>query len=393
MAEKKDELTGKHVNTLLPKIIGAARMYELTGQQRDATIASFLWDSVIDVRTFALGGMDLGERFCAPGEEAKNLSWNNCETCAVYNMMKLTRHLFSWQPDARHMDYYERALYNTILGSQDPDSGGFTYFNSLRPGHFKVYSVPFDSMWCCMGSGMESHSKYADTIYFHDADTLWVNLFIPSELQWQAKGVTIRQETGFPGKDTTTLKIATKQAQKFNVKIRVPYWATQKPQVAVNGEKQAVDAKPQSYLTLTRTWKDGDTIKVQLPMGLRLQPARDDKTHVAVMYGPLVLAGELGREGMPESDCSGNNVAHANNKAPVVPALVGASQVPSAWLKRDPGEALRFRTVGVGKPKEVSLIPLANLHHQRYTVTEDDDTRRMGCPATLIRERWTGFSP
>jgi DUF1680 family protein len=266
------------------------------------------------------------------------------------------------------MDYYERALYNTILGTQDPDSGGFTYFNSLRPGHFKLYSTPFDAMWCCVGSGMESHSKYADTIYSHDADTLWVNLFIPSELKWQAKGVAIRQETGFPLNNITTIKVATKQAQKFTVRIRVPYWVTQDAQVAVNGEKQAVDAKPQSYLTLSRTWKDGDTIKVQLPMGLRLQPARDDKTRVAVMYGPLVLAGELGREGMPESDSSGNNVAHANNKAPVVPSLVGASQDPAAWLKRDPGEALRFQTVGVGKPKEVSLIPLANLHHQRYTV-------------------------
>ncbi len=368
LAEKKDELTGKHVNTLLPKILGAAWLYEMTGQQRDATIASFLWDSVIDKRTFAPGGMDLRERFCAAGEEAKKLDWNNCESCAVYNMMKLTRHLFAWQPEAQKMDYYERALYNTILGTQDPDSGGFTYFNSLRPGHFKLYSTPFDAMWCCVGSGMESHSKYADTIYSHDADTLWVNLFIPSELKWQAKGVAIRQETGFPLNNITTIKVATKQAQKFNVRIRVPYWVTQDAQVAVNGEKQAVDAKPQSYLTLSRTWKDGDTIKVQLPMGLRLQPARDDKTRVAVMYGPLVLAGELGREGMPESDSSGNNVAHANNKAPVVPSLVGASQDPAAWLKRDPGEALRFQTVGVGKPKEVSLIPLANLHHQRYTV-------------------------
>ena len=368
LAEKRDELTGKHVNTLLPKIIGAARLYELSGEQRYATIASFFWDSVVDIRTFAPGGMDLRERFCAPGEEAKRLSWNNCETCAVYNLLKLTRHLFGWQPDARHMDYYERALYNTILGSQDPDSGGFAYFNSLKPGHFKIYSVPFDAMWCCVGSGMESHSKYADTIYCHDADTLWVNLFIPSELKWQEKGVTIRQETEFPKNNITTIAVAAKQEQKFAVKVRVPYWVTQEPQVTVNGEKQTVEAKPQSYLTLSRTWKDGDTIKVQFPMGLHLRPARDDKASVVVMYGPLVLAGELGREGMPDSDCTGNNVAHANNKAPLVPVLVGASKDPSAWLKRDPGEPLRFRTVGVGKPTDVSLIPLANLHHQRYTV-------------------------
>lgn len=368
LAEKKDELTGKHVNTQLPKIIGSARLYEMSGEQRHATIAGFFWDSVVDARTFAPGGMDLRERFCAPGEEAKKLAWNNCETCPVYNMLKLTRHLFGWQPDARYMDYYERALYNTILGSQDPDSGGFTYFNALKPGHFKIYSVPFDSMWCCVGSGMENHSKYADTIYCRDAGSLWVNLFIPSELKWQEKGVTIRQETKFPQDGITTIAIAAKQAQKFDVKIRVPYWATQAPQVTVNGRKETIEAKPQSYLTLSRTWKAGDTIKVQFPMGLHLRPARDDKASVVVMYGPLVLAGELGREGMPDSDCSGNNVAHSNDKAPAVPVLVGASQDPSAWLKRDPGEALRFRTAGVGKPKDVSLVPLANLHHQRYTV-------------------------
>jgi hypothetical protein len=223
-------------------------------------------------------------------------------------------------------------------------------------------------MWCCVGSGMENHSKYADTIYFHDADALWVNLFIPSELKWKEKGVTIRQKTEFPKKDTTTITVATKQAQSFAIRIRVPYWATQAPGVTVNGEKQTIEAKPQSYLTLSRTWKDGDTITVQFPVGLHLRPARDDKASVVVMYGPLVLAGELGREGMPDSDCSGNNTAHADNKAPLVPVLVGASPDPSAWLKRVEGEPLRFSTVGVGKPKDVSLIPLANLHHQRYMV-------------------------
>jgi len=368
LAEKKDELTGKHVNTQVPKILGSARLYELTGQPRDATIAGFFWDRAVNARSFAPGGVDLRERFCTPGEEATRLGWNNCETCAVYNLLKLTRLLFGWQPDAAFMDYYERALYNTILGSQDPDSGGFTYFNSLKPGHFKIYSVPFDSMWCCVGSGVENHSKYGDTIYYHNEDTLWVNLFIPSELDWKDKGVKIRLETKFPEEDTVTIAVSAVKPQKFAVNIRVPYWVTQGLQVAVNGQKQTVEAKPQSYLTLSRTWKDGDTIKVQLPMGLHLRPARDDKSLVVVMYGPLVLAGELGREGMPDNDCNSNNTAHSGDKAPPVPELVGASQNPSAWLKRDPGTPLRFRTVGVGKPMDVSLIPLANLHHQRYTV-------------------------
>jgi len=368
LAEKRDELEGKHVNTQIPKIIGAARLYELAGQERDATISRFFWDRVVNTRSFAPGGVDLRERFCVPGTEAAHLAWNSCESCCVYNMLKLTRHLFGWQPDAKYMDYYERGLYNHILGSQDPDSGGFTYFYSLRPGHFKVYSSPFDSMWCCVGTGIENHSKYADTIYFHNKHTLWVNLFIPSELDWKEKNVNIRQETMFPEEDTTTIAVLAPQPQEFTVKVRVPYWATQEPIVTINGEKQAVEVDPQSYLTLSRTWKGGDKIQVKLPMGLHLYHARDDRTLAVVMYGPLVLAGELGREGMPDDDCCAGNTSHAGNMAPPVPALVVDSEDLPTWIKRVEGERLKFRTSGVGKPKDVSLIPLANLHHQRYTV-------------------------
>jgi DUF1680 family protein len=244
LAEKRDEMEGLHVNTQIPKIIGAARLYEMTGQERDATIARFFWDRVVNTRSFAPGGVDLRERFCAPGAEAPHLAWNSCESCCVYNMLKLTRHLFGWQPDAAYMDYYERALYNHILGSQDPDSGGFTYFYSLRPGHFKIYSSPFDSMWCCVGSGIENHSKYADTIYFHNDNTLWVNLFIPSELDWQQKNVSVRQETKFPEEDTTTITVSTKQPQKFPVNIRVPYWVEQDVEVTINGKKETMRAEP-----------------------------------------------------------------------------------------------------------------------------------------------------
>ncbi len=368
LAEEKDELEGKHVNTQIPKIIGSARMHELTGTERDATIARQFWDLAVNTRSFAPGGVDLRERFCAPGDEASKLDWNSCETCCVYNMLRLTRHLFGWKPDAAYMDYYERGLYNHILGSQDPDSGGVTYFYSLRPGHFKIYSSPTDSMWCCVGSGMENHSKYGETIYFHNDDTLWVNLFIASELDWKAKGAKIRQETKFPEEDTTTITISTRKPQKLAVKIRVPYWVEKGVEVAINGKKETVEAKPQSYLTLSRTWKDGDKIQVKLPMGLHLRRARDDEKRVVVMYGPLVLAGELGREGMPASDCCPGNTSHSGNMAPPVPVLVLASDDPADWIKPVEGEPLKFRTVGVGKPRDVSLMPLGLLHHQRYTV-------------------------
>ena len=368
LAAQKDELEGKHVNTQIPKVIGAARLYEMTGLERDATIARYFWDRAVNTRSFAPGGVDLRERFCAPDTEAPHLAWNSCETCCVYNMLKLSRHLFGWKPDAAIMDYYERGLYNHILGSQDPESGGFTYFYSLAPGHFKIYSTPFDAMWCCVGTGMENHSKYGDTIYFHNDDTLWVNLFIPSELDWKAMGVKIRQETKYPEEESTTITVSTKQPRTFSVRVRVPYWAEKGAEVTINGEKQEVEAKPGSYLTLSREWKDGDTVRVKLPMGLHLYRARDDKSLAVVMYGPLVLAGELGREGMPASQLSANNTAYSGDMAPPVPVLVVDSDHPNDWIKPVEGAPLTFRTSGVGKPKDVSLIPLAKLHHQRYTV-------------------------
>ena len=368
LAEKRDELKGKHVNTQLPKIIGAARLYDLTGDKRMGTVASFFWDRAVDTRSFAPGGVDFHEHFRAAGTEAKFLNWDSCETCVTHNMLKLTRHVFGWRPDAKYMDYYERALYNHILGSQDPKSGGVTYFYSMRPGHFKTYSTDFDSMWCCVGTGIENHSKYGDTIYYHNADSLWVNLFIASKLDWKEKGVTIAQETQFPQVDTTTITVSAKKSQKFSLKIRVPYWATKGVDVSVNGKSEKVEAKPQSYLSLTRQWKDGDKIKVRLPMSLHLYTARDDKNLGVVMFGPLVLAGELGTEGVPKSLNCGHNKQYSGNPVPPVPVLVTDSKPPSAWVKRTDEKTLKFQTQNVGKPKDVSLIPLHEMHHQRYTV-------------------------
>ena len=368
LAKKEDKLAGYHVNTQLPKILSAARLYELTGDKRYAAAVNFLWDRVINTRSMAPGGVDLREHFYEAGSESAHLAWNSSETCSVYNMLKLTRSVFSWNPSAATMDYYERALYNQILGSQDPDSGGMTYFYNLKPGHFKIYSTPFDAMWCCVGSGIENHSKYADTIYSHNDDTLWVNLFIPSLLDWQEKDVRVRMETKFPADETITLTINTKKSQELDLKVRVPYWATQGAEVTINGEKQNVKSTPESYLTLSREWKDGDKIAVRLPMSLHLRPARDKKNLTTIMYGPVVLAGELGTKGMP-SDVSPSQAAHSGEMDPPVPVLlIDADNDLSSWVKRVPGETLRFKTVGVGKPNDVTLIPLADLHHQRYTV-------------------------
>jgi DUF1680 family protein len=371
LAQERDELTGKHVNTQLPKILAAARLFELTGDQRHATVANFLWRQTVDKRAFATGGVDLREHYFAPGKEAECLSWNSAETCAVYNMLKLTRHLFGWKPEARLMDYYERALYNQILGSQDPETGGFTYFYSLRPGHFKIYSTPFDSMWCCVGTGMENHSKYGDTIYSHNGDTLWVNLFIPSEVDWQQRGVKVRQETKFPDRDVMNFTISMPREQKFTMKFRVPYWAKSGASIWLNGQRQTITATPQSYLTLSRTWKNGDIVKLQLPMSVHLHRARDNADMAVVMYGPLTLAGELGNAGLPNGFVHGSQAAHSGMMAPPVPRLLFGSKALHACVKRVDGDVLRFRTVAIGSPTDVTLVPLHALHHQRYTVYWD----------------------
>lgn len=367
LEKKEDKLDGYHVNTQLPKVLSAARLYELTGEERYGTAVKFLWDRVVNTRSMAPGGVDDREHFYKAGEESAHLAWNSSETCSVYNMLKLTRSVFAWNPTAATMDYYERALYNQILGSQDPASGGMTYYYNLKPGHFKIYSTPFDSMWCCVGSGIENHSKYADTIYSHNDNTLWVNLFIPSLLDWQEKDVRVRMETKFPADETINLTLSTKKSQKLALKIRVPYWATKGAEVTINGVKQNVKSTPASYLTLSRQWIDGDKISVRLPMDLHLRPARDNENSITIMYGPVVLAGELGTKGMPNVFCP-DQTAHSGALDPPVPVLaVGADMDPSSWVKRVPGETLRFKTVGVGKPDDVSLIPIADLHRQRYT--------------------------
>ena len=368
LAEKKDNLSGLHINTQMPKIIGSARLYEIEGKDRDRTITRQFWDLNMNTQMFAPGGFGVRERYRKSGSEKRNLAWNAAETCCTYNMLKLARRMFSWDLDPKYMDYYERGLYNHILGSQEPETGGVTYFYSLKPGHFKVYSTPFDSMWCCVGTGIENHSKYGDTIYFHGDDTLFVNLFIPSKLNWEGKGVKVIQETKFPENDTTTLTIATKKPQAFALSVRVPYWTHKGAQITVNGERQNVAMQPGTYASVRRTWQDGDVVKVTLPMNLRLYRARDDKNLVVVMYGPLVLAGELGREGMPESSCIASGDTYGMTLPPPVPMLVFEDDDPSTWLRPVEGRPLTWRTDGAGKPQDVTLSPLGLLHNQRYNV-------------------------
>ena len=375
LTRREDDLTGLHGNTQIPKLIGLARLYELTGDPKDKIAASYFWDRVVQTRTYAIGANTDGEHFDAPGKLSAHLGVGAAETCNTYNMLKLTRHLFEWTPDARYADFYERALYNHILASQDPVRGMMTYYVSLKPGHFKTYSSPTESFWCCVGTGMENHVKYGDSIYFHDDKSLYVNLFIPSVLRWSGKGLTVRQETRFPESDTTRLSLTCTRPTPLALRVRYPSWAHGLA-VRVNGQAQKVTAKPGSYATLARVWRNNDRVDITLPMRLHTEPMPDDPAKVAVLYGPLVLAGQLGRAGMTAlMPYTGNDQgAYFRVSDPPVPALVAGPAPITSWLKPVAGQPLTFRTAGVGRPTDVTLKPFYRTAFERYTVYWDTFT-------------------
>jgi DUF1680 family protein len=368
LARGEDRLNGVHANTQIPKIIGATREYEFTGDPKYLTIADTFWDSVALRRSYAIGGHSDHEHFFPTNEFARHLSPETAETCNTYNMLKLTRELFALRPDAAKMDFYERGLYNDILASQDPDTGMMTYFMSLKPGHFKIYSTPENSFWCCTGTGMENHAKYADTIYFHDANSLWVNLFIASELNWAEKGISVRQETKFPERDTTVLKFKAEKPVTLALKIRHPAWATGGMKISVNGKRQKIESAAGSYATVEREWRDGDTVEIRLPMKLHTEYLPDTTNEIALLYGPIVLAGELGTNGMP-ARLTANGQGDFNRVAdPSVPMFATTSDQLVKHVKPVRGQPLTFRTDGIGRPADVTLIPFYEMHHQRYSV-------------------------
>jgi uncharacterized protein len=367
LARGEDQLNGKHANTQIPKIIGASREYELTGEGPFGAIASNFWQFVAIDRAYCIGGHSDSEHFFPTNDFGRHLSAVTAETCNTYNMLKLTRHLFAWQPSGRIMDFYERALYNQILASQDPNTGMMYYFASLKPGHFKSYNQPNSSFWCCTGTGIENHSKYADTIYYHDADTLYVNLFIASELTWQDKGVVIRQETRFPEADTSRLVFKCAKPTRLTVKVRRPAWAGSGFGVSCGAASQA--ASPGPYAAITREWHDGDTLEVRLPMKLRVETLPGEPKIVALFYGPITLAGELGTAGMDKLNlCTQGQLDLANVPTPDVPVFLCDPADLARHIEPVPGRPLTFRTKAIGWPEDVTLSPYFRIHHQRFTV-------------------------
>lgn len=293
-SHREDRLTGLHANTQIPKFVGTARQFELTGDEWLKTASLFFWNTVTKERSYVIGGHSDGEAFTPKERLSQALGSNTTETCNTYNMLKLTRHLFCWDPQAEYADYYERALYNHILASQNPETGMMCYYVPLRSGMRKTYNEPTTSFWCCTGTGVENHAKYGDSIYFHDGgDGLYLNLFIASDLNWKEKGVRVRQETKYPDAPSTRLTFTCQKPAELALHVRHPWWATAGFQVQVNGKKQAVASTPGSWATIRRTWKSGDTVTISMPFSLRTEGFRDNPRRLAVMYGPLVLCAEV----------------------------------------------------------------------------------------------------
>ncbi|MFC6100241.1 glycoside hydrolase family 127 protein [Olivibacter domesticus] len=371
LVDQKADLYAKHANTFIPKVIGEARNYELNNIPRARNIAQFFWQTVIDHQSYCTGGNSHKEKFIHDDKLSENLTGYTQETCNTNNMLKLTRHLFTWDADPKYADFYERALYNHILGQQDPASGMVAYFLPLLPGAHKVYSTPEHSFWCCVGTGFENHAKYGEGIYYHKDANLFVNLFIPSTLNWQEKGVTLSQETAFPEEDKVRFVIDHSNGERWALQLRYPAWSSN-VKVRVNGRAVKVKQVPSSYIMIDRIWKTGDKIEVEYPMSLHLAATNDNPDLAAVMYGPLVLAGAMGTEGMkapaPFSDPTQYNDYYTYDYH-VPQGLKTSLQVDrknlAASLKQVEGKSLTFKTI---KEQNIILKPIHQIHHERYVV-------------------------
>lgn len=372
LAEGRDDLTHAHANTTIPKIIGAAQRYEITGDQRSHDIADYFWREVTGKRCFATGGTSSGENWKNPaGQLAGELAPDTEESCPTYNMLKLTRHIFGWTADSGVADYYERALFNGMLGTQHPADGEKIYYTPMASGYWRMFGTPDHGFWCCHGTGVESHSKFGDSIYFHDDTGIWVNQFIASEVNWADKGVRLVQETSFPVKDSTRLTVHVSRPTPMALRIRRPYWLAGPAGITVNGGKVLTLAgQPSGYLAFDRIWHNGDHVDVTFPMNLHVHAMPDDFTLQAVMYGPLVLAGKLGAEPTRAGPTPPRMTPDFDGSPVTKPIAVAPIKAPSddvnSWVKSVPGKPLEFKIVG--QEREIALVPFNGLFDERYAV-------------------------
>lgn len=358
LSESVDPLPGKHSNTNVPKAIGSATQYIFTGNRKDSTIAAFFWKTMVKNHTYVIGGNSNYEYCGEAGKLNDRLSDNTAETCNTYNMLKLTRQLLALQPSSELGDYYERALYNHILSSQHPGTAMMTYFMPLRMGAKKKFSDSTETFTCCVGTGIENHTKYGEGIYMEGSNgSLYVNLFIPSELNWKNRNIKVSQMTTFPESGVTTLSFKLKKKQNFELKLRVPSWSNGNIRYYINSKPVNPDYIQQGYAVFGRGWKNNDNIRIEMEMALHTEAMPDNKERISILYGPIVLAGQLG-DSMPDPLIG-------------IPVLLTDQRLPvKDWVTKTTS-GLNFKTFGIGKPHDVELKPFYDTYHGHYNVYWD----------------------
>jgi DUF1680 family protein len=388
----QDNLAGKHGNTQVPKLLGSGDRFACAGDAGDLMAASFFWDRVVQHHSFATGGHGKDEYFGPPDRLSDRIDGRTAETCNVYNMLKLTRQLFTLRPDAHYADFHERALFNHIMASIDPEDGRTCYMVPVGRGVQREYQNMMRSFTCCVGSGMESHALHGDGIYYEHGDRIWVNLYTPSTAEWPAAGLRLAVETDFPEGDTAKLALTLQEPKEFTLALRRPYWAGPDFSLTVNGqvvsdsivqEEEAGETAQgrryydwtyvaSSFVEVKRTWRSGDTVELSMPKSLRLEPLADNPRRVSILWGPLVLAGDLGPE-VERGSGRGERAA-----PPKVPVFVAAEEPVSSWLKPAGGPRGGFRSDGVGREpdaegraRDVDLVPFYRLHRRMYSTYWD----------------------
>ena len=362
LAQHDDILDGKHANTQIPKLIGDEKFYLYTGDSTSGAAADYFWNEVVDAHSFATGGHGKDEYFGPPQKLNDRVDGRTDESCNVYNMLKLTRLLFARHPEDKYAEFQERALFNHVLASIDPNDGRMCYMVPVGTGVTHEYQDMFHDFTCCVGTGMENHALLGYGIYYESGSKLWVNLYAPSTANWQTMGAKLNVQTDFPEGDSVKIAIFVKSPKKFTLALRRPLWAGEGFSLTVNGKRISKVLPPGHYLEVTRTWKNGDAVELNLPKRLHKDPLPDNPDRMALMWGPLALAGDLGPENMQRS--SSDNFS-------VVPVFVTDHTNVADWIKTIPGKAGDFRTAGVGHDRDVDLIPFYRLHERTYAVYWD----------------------
>ena len=361
----EDVLNGKHANTTIPKIIGALNRYTVTGEEYYLQVAANFWEMVVNNHTYITGGNSEWEHFGEGGVLDAERTNCNCETCNTYNMLKLSRLLFTITGESKYADFYENAFINAILSSQNPGTGMTTYFQPMATGFFKVYSSPDEHFWCCTGTGMENFTKLSEGIYYHSRNTLFVTRFTSSELDWEEKGIKIIQDTALP--DVTLTMQGT---GSFELALRVPYWCADKPVLSVNGENIEADVND-GFIYIFREWHDGDIIKYTLPLCVTAYSLPDNENAVAFRYGPYVLSADLGNEDM-QTSTTGVNVTVPLADTSVSELIKTDGTSVEKWLKNvnenlvKDENSLSFTLRGTNR--ELVFSPHFMQHENRYGI-------------------------